>query len=368
MVDTLPETVSFQLNLKLLLIPLIFAGMCLVIATNLFMPQLFSSLLESFKSSQVYIAYQKIVKPYTSLLWLVAFLAGADTVLFLAPNNELLNLIELLVSLSLTISASWLGSRLFKRFFDDYLLEATVKSGRQVNGELLILGKILANVLIIIVAAVVFAQTHQVNVVGLVASLGISGIAVAFAAQKTLEQLLGGIVIYIDRPFVVEDYIGLPDGTFGRVESIGLRSTKIRTSGKGTLMIVPNSSLTESNIENFTGGKKVISILYLTFYRAVTSEERALIREVILESTNNIFGINSRRTEVIFRDFFDVNNQEITQAQTSFFILGSGEVSMELRRQLLDIATQKITSKLQEYGIDFDIEEPNIYVDSPITI
>lgn len=74
--------------------------------------------------------------------------------------------------------------------------------------------------------------------------------------KKTLEQLLGGVVIYLDRPFVLDDYIGLPDGTFGRVESIGLRSTKIRVSGKGTLMVIPNSSLTQTNIENFTGAKK----------------------------------------------------------------------------------------------------------------
>lgn len=71
-----------------------------------------------------------------------------------------------------------------------------------------------------------------------------AGVAVAFAAQNTLSKLLGGIVLYIDRPFVVDDYIGLPDGTFGRVESIGLRSTKIRSSGKGTLIIISNNSLT----------------------------------------------------------------------------------------------------------------------------
>lgn len=102
---------------------------------------------------------------------------------------------------------------------------------------------------------------------------------------------MGGIVLYLDRPFVIDDYIGLPDGTFGRVESIGLRSTRIRTSGKGTVMIVPNSSLTQVNIENFTGAKKVMSILYLTFYRMLSSEDRALIRQVILDSTNGILGL-----------------------------------------------------------------------------
>ncbi len=137
---------------------------------------------------------------------------------------------------------------MFKQFFDFYLLEAAIKSGRKVSSELLLLTKLLANVVIVVIATVIFAETHHINILGLVASLGIGGLAIAFAAQKTLEQVLGGVVIYLDRPFTIDDYIGLPDGTFGRVESIGLRSTKIRTSGKGTLMIVPNSSLTELNI------------------------------------------------------------------------------------------------------------------------
>ena len=71
--------------------------------------------------------------------------------------------------------------------------------------------------------------------------LGVRGeeegcLAIAFAAQKTLEQLLGTCVLYLDRPFIPGEYIRLPSGLFGRVESIGLRSTKIRTAAKSTLI------------------------------------------------------------------------------------------------------------------------------------
>jgi MscS family membrane protein len=314
-------------------------------------------------------AYQKILKPYEEWLGIIFALLAADIFAILLPESNWSRLLEIPVGLALTITGSWLASQLFKQFFDFYLLDAAIKSGRKVNSELLILTKLLANVTIVVVATLLFAQTHQINLFGLVASLGIGGLAIAFAAQKILEQVLGGIVIYLDRPFVIDDYIGLPDGTFGRVESVGLRSTKIRTSGKGTLMIVPNSSLTQVNIENFTGAKKVMAITYLNFYRAVKNEERALIRQVILESTVDIFGIDTRSTDVSFRDLpSNLQTAERTQAQITFFILGSGEVSMGLRRQLLDIASQSITRRLQEYGIEFDIEEPTVYVDSPITI
>ncbi|MBL1198072.1 MAG: mechanosensitive ion channel [Nostoc sp. GBBB01] len=312
--------------------------------------------------------YQKLIKPNQDLLIVVVIIANLELFVSLLPQNSLTNPLEIFVSLALAIAVSWLGSQIFQKFFDFYLLNAAFKSGQKISGELLILFKWVANLMIICLAIIIYAQTHQINLLGLLASLGIGGLAVAFAAQKTLEQILGGIVLYLDRPFVIDDYIGLPDGTFGRVESIGLRSTRIRTSGKGTLMIVPNSSLTQVNIENFTGAKKVMSILYLTFEKNLSSEERALIRQVILDSTNGIFGIDSRNTEVTFKAINHLSDPETTQAQVTFFILGSGDVSMELRRQLLNMATQSITECLQEYGIAFDIQEPTIYVDSPITI
>jgi MscS family membrane protein len=310
---------------------------------------------------------QQFIQPNQDLLKTVVAIALLDLLAVFLPKNAWTSSLEILVSLSLLITFSWLASKLFKQFFDLYVLNAAVNSGRKISSELLVLIKWIANLAILFAGILFFAQTHHVNLVGLFASLGIGGLAVAFAAQKTLEQVLGGIVLYVDRPFGIDDYIGLPDGTFGRVESIGLRSTRIRTSGKGTLMIVPNSALTQVNIENFTGAKKVMSILYLTFYRAINSQESALIRQIIIESTHDIFGIDSRNTEVVFKQNGLANSSK-TQAQVTFFILGSGEVSMELRRQLLDIAIRTITQRLQDYGIEFEVEEPTIYVDSPITI
>ncbi len=365
MIDSLPETTT--INLGLLLILLLLTGV-LAILGSLFIPRLIGFLIARLVSPQARETYEKIVGPYRTWLGFVVLIAVTDLTILIAPTPDWLKFVEIPLSLSVAITISWLGSRLFRQFFDIYLLDAALQSRRKINSELLIIAKFIANSIIVLIVIFIFAETHQINIIGLIASLGISGLAIAFAAQKTLEQLLGGIVLYLDRPFVTDDYIGLADGTFGRVESIGLRSTKIRTSGKGTLMVVPNSSLTQVNIENFTGAKKVISLIYLTLYRDVPKEEKALIRQVILDSTRDIFGIDPRSTEVTFKDIVDEAKRNITQAQINFFILGSGEVSMELRRQLLDIAQQNIAQKLKDYGIAFDIEEQTINVDSPITI
>lgn len=326
--------------------------------------------LKTFISPSMQELYRRVIQPYQLGLGILVGLSIVDLIFITVPLPNWVDVPELLLSLSAVVLLIWVGSRLVKQTFDVYLLDVTLRSGRKVNSELLIVGKVLVNLAIVLVALVTFAQTHQVNIIGLFASLGIGGLAVAFSAQKTLEQLLGGVVIYVDRPFVVDDYIGLPDGTFGRVESIGLRSTKIRTSGKGTLKVIPNNSLTQLHIENFSGGKKVMSLFYLVFERAVTLEEQALIRQVILESTEDIIGIDNRSTDIVFRDTAHPEDPRSrkTEAQITLFILGTGEVSLELRRQLLDLANQNMTRQLKKFDIDFKSEQPTIYVDAPITI
>ncbi|MEB3282124.1 MAG: mechanosensitive ion channel domain-containing protein [Lyngbya sp.] len=324
-----------------------------------------NSLFNLFSSAQGREVYTKTTVYYKKWLLFITFLVIVDLILLIIPKTNILKYFEYGLGLSIALIIAWLGSRLFDKFFQVYLLESAIN--RRINGELLVVGNIIADGLIILIVLLVFAQTHQVNLIALTASLGISGIAIAFAAQQTLSQLLGGIVLYIDRPFIVDDYIGLPDGTFGKVESIGLRSTKIRNSGKGTLSIIPNNSLTQMAIENFSGARKVLTLIYLTFGRKVSGTEEVLIRQQILESSKDIFGIDSKSTQIIFTDFKSDKGDVMTQAQINFFILGSGEMSMEIRGQLLDIAKQNMIFQLQQYGIDFEIVEKSVNVNAPIS-
>lgn len=332
-------------------------------------PWLLQLLLSRILEEDASVFYSRVVQPHRTLLTMVGALAVLDLVALVLlqglwyvpwyPN------LELPITLTLTVTLGFFLSRCFQSYFDAYLLKEALEEGRKTNNDLLIVGRFFANFGIIVILTIIFGQTHQLNIFGLIASLGVGGIAIAFSAQKILEQLLGGIVIYVDRPFGVDDYVGLPDGTFGRVESIGLRSTKIRTSGKGTLAIVPNNAIMQSTVENFTGAKKVMAIVHLNLYRQVGEEEKALIRQVISESTRDIFGIDTRSTDITFRK---LDGGNLTQVQATLFILGAGSGSMEIRRQLLDIANQKMTRRLKSYGISFDIEEPTVYVDSPITV
>jgi MscS family membrane protein len=86
-------------------------------------------------------------------------------------------------------------------------------------------------------------------VASLVAGLGIGGLAVALAAQKTLENLFGAVALGTDQPFREGDFVNI-EGVLGTVESIGLRSTRIRTLER-TLITIPNGKLAEMRLESF---------------------------------------------------------------------------------------------------------------------
>jgi MscS family membrane protein len=110
-------------------------------------------------------------------------------------------------------------------------------------------GKLL-RVSVLITAVLVGLQSLGFSVSGVLAFGGIGGIAVGFAARDLLANFFGGLMVYLDRPFVVGDWIRSPDKQIeGTVEEIGWRLTRIRTFDKRPLY-VPNSVFTQITVEN----------------------------------------------------------------------------------------------------------------------
>ena len=105
--------------------------------------------------------------------------------------------LEIPLTLAFTVALGWFLSRSFKAYFDNYLLDAAFRNGRKTNSEFLVLARFGANAGILLILVVAFAETHSLNIFGLVASLGVGGIAVAFAAQKVLEQTAGGAGLFM---------------------------------------------------------------------------------------------------------------------------------------------------------------------------
>ncbi|MFE1747008.1 mechanosensitive ion channel family protein [Coleofasciculus sp. H7-2] len=358
-----------QIDISKPLIFLLFVLLSLLLGR--YTPGISKLIVRRFASEKVTSIYEDFIEPIKHLFRVAGtFILISLSLTWIESYQSLYKLIKPFVDLAVIISVAWLISRLFRQFIRIYGIDLLGKFGRDFD-ELILVIETLVNVALGFIAVLAFAQSQQFNLVGLMASLGIGGLAVAFAAQKTLEQLLGTIVLYLDRPFVPGDYIRLPSignvpgGLFGRVESIGLRSTKIRTAAKSTLYIVPNSTLANLEIENVTMGKKVMVLLYLDFFQLLEDREQALVQQVINESTDSVFGIDPGSTNITL-----MNNSEkqTTRARVTFFILGSNENSIQLRKHLLELANEKISKHLMEYGIEFKMQEPTIYVESPVTI
>ncbi|MBS1117388.1 MAG: mechanosensitive ion channel protein MscS [candidate division NC10 bacterium] len=146
------------------------------------------------------------------------------------------------------IGMTWLLSRLI-----DILAELTHRhldrQSRPHNATTVGLLRRLGKVMVMVAGALVILYAAGVNITAALAGLGVGGIAVAFAAQKTLENLFGGITITSDQPVRVGDFCRFGDQV-GTVEDIGLRSTRIRTPDR-TLVSVPNGHLSSISLENF---------------------------------------------------------------------------------------------------------------------
>jgi MscS family membrane protein len=103
--------------------------------------------------------------------------------------------------------------------------------------------------IVALIGLVMILSTLGFNVSALLAGLGVGGLAVALAGQKTLENLFGGITIVLDQPVRVGDF-GKFGSISGTVEDIGLRSTRIRTLDR-TLVTIPNGEFSQMHIESF---------------------------------------------------------------------------------------------------------------------
>ncbi len=110
-----------------------------------------------------------------------------------------------------------------------------------------------SKILILILAAYVTLIIWGINPVGLLASAGIVGIAVGFAAKDTLANLFSGVFILADRPYKLGDYVNLDGGERGKVTHIGIRSTRILTNDDIEVTI-PNGVIGNAKVVNESGG------------------------------------------------------------------------------------------------------------------
>ncbi|WP_108661861.1 mechanosensitive ion channel family protein [Acuticoccus kandeliae] len=145
------------------------------------------------------------------------------------------------------------------------------------------------------------ASRIGIPVYGLIAGLGVSGLAIALAVRPTLENFIGGIILYADRPVKVGDFCKFGD-MLGTVETIGLRSTKVRGLDR-TLVTVQNAEFAQMSIVNFT--RRDANLMHTTIslrYETSTDQLTAIIDDIaaMLRADDRV---ETQSVRVCFRGF-----------------------------------------------------------------
>jgi MscS family membrane protein len=167
-----------------------------------------------------------------------------------------------------------------------------------------ILGRPLANALklmTILVATLVWLSNSGVNISTLLAGLGVGGIALALALQKPIEDLLGAVSIYSQQPIITGDLCKYGN-ILGRIEEIGLRTTRIRTLNN-TLVSVPNCLIANGAIENYSAREKMLYHPELPLRYDTSKEQMETIIAAIDQMARAHDGVITKSVRIRFTEF-----------------------------------------------------------------
>jgi MscS family membrane protein len=156
-------------------------------------------------------------------------------------------------------------------------------------------------IVVLVVAVMVWIENLGFKATTLIAGLGVGGLAVALAAQKSVENLIGAITLYMSAPVKVGDFCKF-GGQVGTVEEINLRATRIRTPDD-TLIAVPNAIFSEMILENISKRQKVRYNPHLCLSHKATPEQVSAVLEGIRGELEGRPDIDQENLYVRFEDF-----------------------------------------------------------------
>ncbi|MBC7159320.1 MAG: mechanosensitive ion channel family protein [Porphyrobacter sp.] len=197
------------------------------------------------EKSTLYRLTHAALPPVSLMLAVLSFQLWADSVAAsIVARQTLLRYIGIVGWIAL----AWFALRLIDAVTGIATARMALRERRQAV-SVITLARRAAKIALLALAIVGILDTLGFDVTAGVAALGISGIALALGAQKTVENLVGGVSVIADQPLQVGDFCRVGD-VVGTVEDIGMRSTRLRTLER-SIVTIPNSDLSSREIENF---------------------------------------------------------------------------------------------------------------------
>jgi MscS family membrane protein len=238
------------------------------------------SLAARTKSGLDDILIDKLEEPIVYGIVILGFYWGFTRLHF---NESVDNFFANVFMILFILNVTWLIARVVDSLIEEYIVPIVTKSESDLDDQLLpILRKTIKAVLWIF-GIVIALSNSGFDVAALIAGLGIGGLALALAAQDTVKNIFGGIMVFLDKPFKIKDRIKV-NGMDGVVEEIGVRSTRLRTL-EGRLITIPNGQFSDNAVENVSlePTRKVNISLGLTYDTTPEQMENAMniIKDII---------------------------------------------------------------------------------------
>ena len=224
----------------------------------------------------------------------------------------------------------------------------------QLDDQLIPVLRKLAKVVIAAVGIVFFMQLKHYPVSGIIAGLGIGGLAFAFAAQDSIAGIFASIALFLDRPFMVGDFVQV-GGVSGTIEEVGLRSTRIRTVAK-TLVTIPNKEIVDSTIDNLSKRPMRRCSITLGITYDATAEKMQQLVTALREMLKEDEMAEENGANIHFTTFGDSS----LNIEMLFFIKTTDYSKFLQSRQNINF---KIMHTVEDLGLDFAFPSTTVYLE-----
>jgi MscS family membrane protein len=232
-------------------------------------------------------------------------------------------------SVALIIAGTWILWRVV-RWLLRRVRNRALARGHAGTGSLIVLGESLVKAVIFLVGVFAALGALGFNLTTALAGLGIGGLAIGFGAQKTIENLFGGVSVLGDEVIRVGDYCRFGDRT-GTVEDIGLRSTRIRTDDR-TLVAIPNGTVATINVENFTHRDRILFKTNLGVRRETTADH---LRWVLAEVRRLIYSHPKVERNTAHVRLTDIAGSSLNVEVLAYILTRDSEEFLAIREDLL---------------------------------
>jgi len=255
------------------------------------------------------------------------------------PEN-ITNWIDNVYMVMIALTITWLLARLVDAIIKEYIVPLTQKTEGDFDDQIVPIIRKAIRAAIWILGIIIALNNAGYNVGALLAGLGIGGIALAMAAKDTVANIFGGVTIFTDKPFTINDRVKI-NGFDGTITEIGIRATRLKTL-ENRIVTIPNSKFTGGMVENVTSEphRKVVlklGLIYETTADKIQNGMKAL--QTIVDENDSL----EENTVISFNEFGDFSlgilfiyyitkGEDIMGAQT--------EVNMEIKKRFEELGIE----------------------------